>query len=329
MSSILDKDLVHLDLKVHDYNVIEGKQFDNMILHFILTDLGNPIDLTNYSVQLNIKRPDNTFIVQSDKITKTANGELTIVLNNNAINVYGEYMCDITLINSNAKQVSTFNFTLDISQSALDGLSSENEKIVITITEKLQEEINKVDNTCIKIEKTVQDAENIDTQLKNTINDSNTAKTNLENTISNANKSKTELQKIVDDSKKEIRTVYDDAKTELDSLTSNAQALSDKITEDINTVDSKSEDLTNLLDETDRVLPMPSEVEHSLMNIMSMGVIMEKELNKTYTGDYANIMLTGLLDDSKITLEDVTLNTSAHTIDLDVAVVSSLGFCYE
>ena len=317
MSSILDRDIIYLDLKKNEYIEIECKQLDDLILNLVVSDNGKILDLTNYKIQFNIKRPNNTYILQTENIVKNANGEVTVVCKKETTSFHGIAECELTLKTENNKQITSFNIYINIKQSVVDGIN-DSSAIIVTVLEQFENNINSATEKNVLIQSDILNAENKRQELITTISDSTTSKNNLNTSINNANNKITEIQNKGD----EILSNMTDKNNE-------SQSIFEDILEQNEALQQRKIEVENLIDETDKRLPIVSEVTHMLMNIMGMALFTERQVGLKYTGAYKNMVIESFMNTDNLTLENIKYDSINHKIDFGSGYVQGIAYCYE
>ncbi len=242
------------DLKDTSTVIIQScKQYDDITLDLSLYNNGNILDLTQYTIDLRVLKPDNTFVIQTNNIIKTTNN-VKIECMRDITRVSGKVKCELRLVNSETKQKTSFDFIIPIKPSVINENSVESGNIVSII-----EELNKTIDTGNALDDTLKEDITIGTQLDMTLDEdvrvgtilkhsliekmeegyylddvleatttnANNKKIELEGTISTANTSQTELENTT--------AIADAKKTELDTSIANAQ-------DDINTINARGND---------------------------------------------------------------------------------------
>lgn len=317
MSSILDRDIIYLDLKKNEYVEIECKQLDDLILNLVVSDNGKILDLTNYKIQFNIKRPNNTYILQTENIVKNANGEVTVVCKKETTSFHGIAECELTLKTENNKQITSFNIYINIKQSVVDGIN-DSSAIIVTVLEQFENNINSATEKNVLIQSDILNAENKRQELITTISDSTTSKNNLNTSINNANNKITEIQNKGD----EILSNMTDKNNE-------SQSIFEDILEQNEALQQRKIEVENLIVETDKRLPIVSEVTHMLMNIMGMALFTERQVGLKYTGAYKNMVIESFMNTDNLTLENIKYDSVNHKIDFGSGYVQGIAYCYE
>ena len=317
MSSILDRDIIYLDLKKNEYVEIECKQLDDLILNLVVSDNGKILDLTNYKIQFNIKRPNNTYILQTENIIKNANGEVTVVCKKETTSFHGIAECELTLKTENNKQITSFNIYINIKQSVVDGIN-DSSAIIVTVLEQFENNINSATEKNVLIQSDILNAENKRQELITTITNSDKSNSQLNTSINNANNKITEIQNKGD----EILSNMTDKNNE-------SQSIFEDILEQNEALQQRKIEVENLIVETDKRLPIVSEVTHMLMNIMGMALFTERQVGLKYTGAYKNMDIESFMNTDNITLENIEYDSVNHKIDFGSGYVQGIAYCYE
>ena len=317
MSSILDRDIIYLDLKKNEYVEIECKQLDDLILNLVVSDNGKILDLTNYKIQFNIKRPNNTYILQTENIVKNANGEVTVVCKKETTSFHGIAECELTLKTENNKQITSFNIYINIKQSVVDGIN-DSSAIIVTVLEQFENNINSATEKNVLIQSDILNAENKRQELITTITNSDKSNSQLTTSINNANNKITEIQNKGD----EILSNMTDKNNE-------SQSIFEDILEQNEALQQRKIEVENLIVETDKRLPIVSEVTHMLMNIMGMALFTERQVGVKYTGAYKNMVIESFMNTDNLTLENIEYDSVNHKIDFGSGYVQGIAYCYE
>ncbi|NFL39685.1 hypothetical protein FDB66_15785, partial [Clostridium botulinum] len=235
MSNIFDYELIDIDLK-ENFSMqmdTECHQNDKLVLHFIIRNLGELVDLTNYSVELRVKKSDGTDYIQTEEfITKGTNGELTITCKDVLTNVSGIAKGQLRIWNSTYDQASGRILNINIIKDVLEVDRSLHES-TLTQLEHLDKSINvasdyikEADKIKNKLEQDIATGNSVDSKLKDTTQTAN----NTNNTLNAINTTATTT-------KNELNTLNNNAintKSNLDK--SNAVALvTNKTLSDTNT----------------------------------------------------------------------------------------------
>ena len=112
----------HITLDVATENIFQNiiaKQLDtdSRFLNVQLTNEGTPLNIpTTSTVIINAKRPDK----KSDSFRGEVetNGTVTVPIANWMIELDGEVKCDISVIDSDGRKISTTSFTIKVDPSA-------------------------------------------------------------------------------------------------------------------------------------------------------------------------------------------------------------------
>lgn len=123
------------------YQVIGLKQLDNLdpIKARFLND-GNPIDLSQYIISFECKKPDGNIVIDDENITIKNICEIEMLLNEQVTSTNGKVKAQFVLLHkTNLRQNTTFTFDMDVQQSVI-GLNGYSQS-VITITEKVAKDL--------------------------------------------------------------------------------------------------------------------------------------------------------------------------------------------
>lgn len=158
-----------LDISKENYAVQKCKQLDDRTVMLTLLDKGQPYKVGSTSkIQLKAKKPDNTFVIQTNLIEIANDNIIFIPLNRDITRIAGEVLMELQITQSNLN-ITTFTFKLQVQESVIqDGdLQSKNS---ITATEQLNNAIT-----------------NAITTINNAINNVNAVKKQLDASIANGN----------------------------------------------------------------------------------------------------------------------------------------------
>lgn len=190
---------IRLDFKERTYDEIEVHQNDTIPIEISLYDGGVEANLTGKSISIEMKTPNDRFIIQTDNITISGN-KITTILNENISKMPGNAKMNVTVINpSNNTQDSTFDLSITIHERSLDEdniieddiitiLSELDDKIssAIDIRNKLIQSIN--DGTISTIKSDIESIKNKDniqdgrlTTIENKNSEQDTRLTDIEN----------------------------------------------------------------------------------------------------------------------------------------------------
>lgn len=156
------------------FNTLGSKQFDSsepFKAEFL--NNGEPIDLSQYNIRFECKKPDGNIVVDDENITIKNICEIEMYLNEQVTVVNGKVDCQFVLVNKiNEKQTSTFTFYMDIQQSVL-GINGYS-RSVITIAERLARDIIKAGNLHNDLTEDIAVATPLQQSLRTDINEANT-----------------------------------------------------------------------------------------------------------------------------------------------------------
>lgn len=207
---IFDEDLIDLDLK-EDYNLgtdITCHQNDNIILNLVIRNNGKVVDLTNFNVELRVKKPDGTDYVQDVfGITKDTKGNVKIVCEDSLTTIEGKAKGEIRIWDNTYSQqtgrvlffkiipsvlsidgklhTSTITILnhLDMSMNKVEDLIKEANQVI----EVLENDIADGKSTDKNLKSTIVEGKSLDITLKEDIKNGITTKSNLDNGINIAN----------------------------------------------------------------------------------------------------------------------------------------------
>lgn len=255
MADIFQYEPINIDLK-QNYGIgydLECHQNDLIVLNFIIRNYGEIVDLTNYSVELRVKRRDGSDYIQGGTtgITKGVNGNLKIVCKDSLTNIGGVAKGELRIWDSARNQTTTRILKIDIKNSALDVNRSLSQS-TITVMEDLNNILNDAYDVQNDFADKIDKASKSKTELETIINTANTTKTNLDTSITTATTTKTNLDKsniTALSTKSALDTSNTNAsktKADLDSI--NTIAL--KTTSDLNTSNTNAITNKSALDTT-------------------------------------------------------------------------------
>ena len=168
-----------------------------MILNFKITNYGVPIDLTNFNVKLNIKKPDGTDYIQSKNgIVKNADGTLKITTEDGFTNFGGNAKGEIVIWDSALNQKTSRLLYIRIIPSVLmtDGKVH---KSTITALNYLDFSLNKANEDLDKLDESVKNAEAEIKKIDDKIAEANQTKTNLDKSNTTALATNTALNQSI------------------------------------------------------------------------------------------------------------------------------------
>lgn len=159
------------------FNTLGSKQFDSsepFKAEFL--NGGEPMDLSQYNIRFECKKPDGNIVVDDENITVKNICEIEMYLNEQVTVVNGKVDCQFVLVHKvNERQNSTFTFYMDVQQSVL-GINGYSHS-VITIAEKLSKDV-------IEARKLHNDLTS-DIATGNQVKDELVSSTNIANTVIN------------------------------------------------------------------------------------------------------------------------------------------------
>lgn len=302
MTDIFNYPVIDIELKSPSYigYDIECHQLEDIILNFIVRNQGSLVDLSNYTVELRVKKPlvdgyDTDYIQGKTGITKGTDGTLKIECKNKLTELSGFAKGELRLINTANKQSSTRLLAINILPSTIE-VNRSIATSTITVMEELDNILNNAYDVQEDFENKIADAIKTKTDLETTTNIANIAKTKLDESNLDANNTKQSLDA---SNANALGT-----KSALDALNINAdKTKSDLDVLNTNALQTKS-DLT-LTNET----ASKTKIELDTSND-----------NAIITKDNLNILNT----DSKQTKSDLTaINTIASTTKTDLSALNA------
>ena len=171
------------DKKRESYQIVGYKQFDSTdpIIAQFLND-GEPINLSEYNVRFECKKPDGNIVIQDEDIIIKDLCEVEIYLDEQVTVINGLVKCQFVLVHKvNKTQNTTFTFDMDIQQSVI-GIKGYSRSLV-TVAERLNKDVI----TGQKLHKDLTNDIAVGNQVKDTLVDkTNVANTTIETLIRNS-----------------------------------------------------------------------------------------------------------------------------------------------
>ncbi|MHB7978926.1 DUF2479 domain-containing protein [Clostridium sporogenes] len=108
-----------IDTKRSTYNAVRGlKQGDNnSILNVTLVQNSVPFDLSNCTVRINYKRPDNKLFLQMVDIENATEGKIKINILTKALESIGEVKADLSLFDKDNRKITSATFYMFVDGS--------------------------------------------------------------------------------------------------------------------------------------------------------------------------------------------------------------------
>ncbi|RXM55462.1 hypothetical protein DP134_05235 [Clostridium tetani] len=165
-----------IDTKRTGFNTVRGlKEGDNnSVLNITLVQNSIPFDLTDLTVRINYKRPDNKIFLQMADITNAMEGEININILTKVLNLAGEVKADLSVFDKDNRKITSVTFSMFIDTSVysndyieqedldlIQQIYSEEEKRIRQENERVASEtiIQENEKQRIENEKTRQDSE--------------------------------------------------------------------------------------------------------------------------------------------------------------------------
>lgn len=242
MADIFNYPVIDIELKSSSYigYDIECHQLEDIILNFIVRNQGSLVDLSNYTVELRVKKPlvdgyDTDYIQGKTGITKGTNGTLKIECKNKLTELSGFAKGELRIVDKANKQASTRLLAINILPSTIE-VNRSIASSTITVMEELDNVLNNAYDVQEDFENKIADANKAKSDLETVTNTANTTKTNLDKSNTNATNTKNALDTLNNDA---LTT-----KTSLDTL--NTTATNTK--SDLTTINNTANDTKLVLD---------------------------------------------------------------------------------
>ena len=290
-------------------------QYDDIMLDVQILEDENPKILTDCEVIIYGRKPDNTLIIQNTDITVEEN-RIKANLQRDFTKLSGSTKIQLT-ITSEGKQVSSFIFSIDVTQALTEGTEvSEN---VVTIIELLEEKITEGKETAEALSKfdglvadtaglreSIARGEEIQNELTSSINTAGEVKSELMELSSNLENKDLEVNTTIGNATEKNAT--------LNETISEANTTKTTLDEIIFSANSAKGDLSSVVSS--------AIVENGkLENVIERGASKNTELNDTIT-NANNVKKT--LDNSitsanasNKTLNDNVINATAKSAELN------------
>ncbi|MCW6124244.1 BppU family phage baseplate upper protein [Clostridium sporogenes] len=156
-----------IDTKRSTYNAVRGlKQGDNnSVLNVTLVQNSVPFNLSNCTVRINYKRPDNKLFLQMVDITNAIEGKIKINILTKVLESIGEVKADLSIFDKDNRKITSVTFSMFVDGSIyrndyidkedLDLIQSiwvEEDKRIKQENERKESEDNRVSNENIRLE---------------------------------------------------------------------------------------------------------------------------------------------------------------------------------
>lgn len=250
--SILEYNVIDIDFK-EDYSLgtdLECHQNDSLILNFRISNYGELVDLTNYQVELRIRRPDgNDYIQTKTGITKGKNGELKIVAEETMTAFSGSAKGELRVWDSSYAQKTGRVIYIKIIPSVLTPNNTPSESTV-TILNHLDFSLNKANDTMDKFEESIHEAENEIVSLNSKINEAIQTKNKLDASNTTALGTNTTLQGSISTANERISSLDSKNQTASENI-GNLDTKNKTASTNISNLDSKNNTATQNIADLD------------------------------------------------------------------------------
>ena len=198
--SPLELDVIDIDLK-EDYSLgtdIECHQNDNLILNFCLRDYGELVDLTNWNVELRVRRADgNDYIQTKTGITKSADGCLRIETEDGMTCIGGNAKGELRLWNTQYNQKTGRVLYIKVIPSTLSP-NNEVSESTITILNHLDLSLDMANDVMDELKETIEDGEEEIRKIDAKIEEAEETRGRLEESNRIANETNNTLNATID-----------------------------------------------------------------------------------------------------------------------------------
>ncbi|RXM68350.1 phage baseplate upper protein [Clostridium tetani] len=156
-----------IDTKRTGFNTVRGlKQGDNnSVLNITLVQNSIPFDLTDLTVRINYKRPDNKIFLQMADVTNAVEGKIKVNILTKALEKVGEVRADLSIFDKDNRKITsvTFSMFIDTSVYSNDYIEQEDLDLIQQIyskekerqgneSERIKEETRRVMNEASRIQ---------------------------------------------------------------------------------------------------------------------------------------------------------------------------------
>ncbi|BDR64415.1 BppU family phage baseplate upper protein [Clostridium tetani] len=132
-----------IDTKRTGFNTVRGlKEGDNnSVLNITLVQNSLPFDLTDLTVRINYKTPNNKLFLQMADITNATEGEININILTKVLNLAGEVKADLSIFDKDNRKITsvTFSMFVDTSVYSNDYIEQEDLDLIQQIYSKEKE----------------------------------------------------------------------------------------------------------------------------------------------------------------------------------------------
>lgn len=130
-----------IDINKQNYIYEDCMQNDDIVLKITLLENGIPYNLRTNKVKLNWLKADGTFVlINTTKEINIINNVVNIILPRDCTRAIGVANFELSIVDINNKQVSTFPLSIEVIGSVLSG-NKEPSKNLVTVIEELKEMI--------------------------------------------------------------------------------------------------------------------------------------------------------------------------------------------
>lgn len=144
----------NLELSTNFSVSVDCCQYDDLNLKFNIFKDSQSVDLSNYTVEMNVLKPDKTVYIQNSMAT-TNNNEVNIVCTNKLTVVGGKAIGEVVFINKTTQRKKySFNIEFYIKKSAIaDGINSESS---ITLLDQMQQALDELRDITVNLTEAIQ-----------------------------------------------------------------------------------------------------------------------------------------------------------------------------
>lgn len=159
-----------IDTKRTGFNTVRGlKQGDNnSVLDITLVQNSIPFDLTDLTIRINYKRPDNKIFLQIVDVVNAAEGKIKVNILTKALETAGEVRADLSIFDKDNRKITSVTFSMFIDSSIYknDYIEPEDMDLIQQIYSEEEKRIRQENEREIN-EKTRQSNENIRIENEN------------------------------------------------------------------------------------------------------------------------------------------------------------------
>ncbi|BDR67195.1 hypothetical protein K144312032_14230 [Clostridium tetani] len=148
-----------IDTKRTCFNAIRGlKEGDNnSVLNITLVQNSLPFDLTDLTIRINYKRPDNKLFLQMADVTKATEGKIKVNILTKVLNLAGEVKADLSVFDKDNRKITsvTFRMFVDASVYKNDYIEPEDMDLIQSVyteeEKRIKQEKERVEEENIRI----------------------------------------------------------------------------------------------------------------------------------------------------------------------------------